>query len=976
MNVAAIEPSTTHAAPGDGDGTAVVAALLARTLPAGSMVAVGWDDPLLGAGCSLSETATPALRQAVEAMLADRAPATGAHDLDMRWRDGEARIALSVQPGRQLPRALRDGWLALARNTIDATFAGARANLRIEGLRKSERLRQALYEIADLSGASTDMPDMLARIHAIVGTLMPAENFYIVRYDDVREVMRFLYFVDQRDPWVAEPDEDIPVSAMPNSLTVAMLRQGQPMLGPSADVRRRLGVAKDEAHGPDSADWLGVPMRRAGYVSGAIVVQSYDQPRRYSDEDRALLEFVAQHILTALDRKSAQAELERRVDERTRELQRANRVLEAEIVERERAERLQRALFRISEMSITAGGIERFYADVHSVIDELLDAKNFYIALLADDGDRLEFPYSVDERDPVRRPRRLGRGLTEYVIETGQALLVDREFIDRLAAEGKVLEQGAHARNWLGVPLTRDGVTTGVIAVQSYTDAKAYDLGDQELLTFVAHHIDGALARKRAQEYLKATHAELEFRVEARTRELEEANRELRAQIGERVRAQQRLTHQARHDHLTGLPNRVFLLDRLDAMVQGMHEPGRTPFAVLFLDLDRFKLINDSMGHAAGDAMLIEVGRRIRASIGEDDVVARLGGDEFAVLLDSVADVSAADEVAARVLKKLGRSMWVAGRELFPSASIGIALWQPRYRHADELLRDADAAMYRAKARGRDRSELFDEAMRAEAMRLLDLEADLRRAIQRDAFEPFLQPIVRLADGAVIGHEALLRWRHELHGPLPPGEFIGVGEDSGLIEQIDWLMYRKVVDWMGRNGEGYVSINVSPRHFHADDFAERLLRTVEDARVDPKRLRIEITEGALLDDAPRALRILNTLRSHGVLAQLDDFGTGFSALSYLHRFPIQALKIDQSFIAGLSGESHAESLALVRAILALAGTLGIDTIGEGVETEQQRQLLTDLGCAYGQGFLFGPPVPAPGPSGAGKPQAKVSARSS
>ena len=536
--------------------------------------------------------------------------------------------------------------------------------------------------------------------------------------------------------------------------------------------------------------------------------------------------------------------------------------------------------------------------------------------------------------------------------------------------------QGARASSWLGVPLTRDGVTIGVIAVQSHTDAKAYDLGDQELLTFVAHHIDSALARKRAQEYLKATHAELEFRVEARTQELEEANRELRAQIGERVRAQQRLTHQARHDHLTGLPNRVFLLDRLDGMMQDRHEPGRDPFAVLFLDLDRFKLINDSMGHAAGDAMLIEVGRRIQASIGEDDVVARLGGDEFAVLLDSVSGVADADEVSARILKKIGRSMWVAGRELFPSASIGIALWQPRYRHADELLRDADAAMYRAKARGRDRSERFDEEMRAEAMRLLDLEADLRRAIQRDAFEPFLQPIVRLSDGAVIGYEALLRWRHELHGPLPPGEFIGVGEDSGLIEQIDWLMYRKVVDWMSRNGDGYVSINVSPRHFHADDFAERLLRTVEEARVDPKRLRIEITEGALLDDAPRALRILNTLRSHGVLAQLDDFGTGFSALSYLHRFPIQALKIDQSFIAGLAGESHAESLALVRAILALAGTLGIDTIGEGVETEQQRQLLTDLGCAYGQGFLFGRPTPAPGPSGTGKPQAKVSARSS
>lgn len=956
MNVPAVEASTPG--PQLHPGLAGIATLLARTLPAGATVAVGWNDPLLGGDTSCSAGASAAHVAAVESLLAGGAPGGDGYDLGATWTLDATRVALVAQTGRELPAALREGWLALARSTIDATFASARAQSRIEGLRKSERLRQALYQIADLSGSDLDMQEMLARIHAIVGTLMPAENFYIVRYDDVRESVRFLYFVDQRDPWQADPDQEIPLVEMPTSLTVAMLRHGRPMLGPSARIRRSLGVRKDATHGPDSADWLGVPMRRDGYVSGAIVVQSYDQPQRYSHEERALLEFVAQHILTALDRKSAQEDLERRVDERTRELQHANWVLEAEIVERERAEGLHRALFRISELSITVGSIERFYAEVHGVIDELLDARNFYIALLSEDGAGLEFPYSVDERDLVRQPRPLGHGLTEYVIRTGQALLVDRFGMARLESAGQMRGHGALAHSWLGVPLSRDGATIGVIAVQSYSAGSGFTHADQELLTFVAHHVDGALARKRAQESLKATHAELETRVEARTRELEQANRELRAQIGERVRAQQRLTHQARHDHLTGLPNRVFLLDRLDGMMLEMDQEGRQPFAVLFLDLDRFKLINDSMGHAAGDAMLIEVGRRIRGAIGSGDIVARLGGDEFAIVLGAVADADAAETTSTTILRKLGRSMWVAGRELFPSASIGIALWQPRYRHADELLRDADAAMYRAKARGRDRSERFDEAMRAEAIRLLDLEADLRRAIHRDAFEPYFQPIVRLADGAVVGHEALLRWRHEQHGSLPPSEFLRVCEDSGLIEQVDWLLYRRVVEWMRRHTEGYVSINVSPRHFHAEDFAERLLSMVADAGVDPRRLRIEITEGALLDDAPRAARILGTLLEHGVLALLDDFGTGFSALSYLHRFPIQALKIDQSFIAGLSGDSHAESLALVRAILALAGTLGMETIGEGVETEQQRELLAGLGCTCGQGYLFGRPMPS------------------
>jgi EAL domain-containing protein (putative c-di-GMP-specific phosphodiesterase class I) len=267
--------------------------------------------------------------------------------------------------------------------------------------------------------------------------------------------------------------------------------------------------------------------------------------------------------------------------------------------------------------------------------------------------------------------------------------------------------------------------------------------------------------------------------------------------------------------------------------------------------------------------------------------------------------------------------------------------------------------MYRAKGAGRDRCEVFDEAMRDEATRILDLEADLRRAINNDAFEPYYQPIVRIEDGSVVGHEALLRWRHERRGVLAPGEFIDVGEDSGLIEQVDWLMYARVInDMAGRNG-GYVSVNVSPRHFRSADFADRLLGLLDSAQVEPSRLRIEITEVALLDDAPRALRTLRTLREHGVLALLDDFGTGFSALSYLHHFPIECLKIDRSFIAGLAGASQPESVAVIRAILALAGTLGIETIAEGVEEEAQRDALVQLGCVHGQGYFFGYPEPLP-----------------
>ncbi|MGY0633525.1 EAL domain-containing protein [Luteimonas sp. A478] len=914
------------------------------------------DQAALPAGGQLtlpSVDARAAASRAVQAAVPTTDAATGLIVVPLPASCAVAVIEPS--PGRD-PNGLLAAWETPLR-TFDCLLARelrlAALSHEVVRLQHSEHLQRALFAISELTVSNRDMSEVLRGIHDIVGTLMYAENFFIVLRDPAADTIEFLYFADVQDPVPFRGE--MPLDNFRQSYTWHVLH-GRRALRGNAERLAQLVDGPLRAVGTDCVDWLGVPILRDNVALGAIVVQSYTPEAGFDAEDQALLEFVASHILTALELKRSTQLLERNVEARTRELAAVNQALHQQVRERERAERLQAALYQVAQLANADIDSGQFFTRIHEIVGRLLNADNFFIALLSEDGQRLDFPYYVDTRtQPARKGRLLGRGLTELVLRRGKPFLGGQADLDELERRAEIRYQGGggpRALCWLGVPLSSGAQVIGVVAVQSYTPEVHYTSADQELLSFVASQIATSLLRLRAADFQQQAYTQLEERVAERTAELS-------LQIRERERIQKRLHHEVMHDALTGLPNRGHLHRRInDALLRVHSRPGYR-CALLYLDVDRFKIINDNLGHLAGDEFLREIARRLQACVRQPDLVARLAGDEFVILLEEVVldeagQPSVAIAVARRVLDLLTEPLVLAGRTLEPSASIGIAIADERYRQTDDLVRDADTALYRAKAEGGKRWQVFDDSLQRSAVDELTMETELRLALKRDELEPYFQPIVNLADGTVVGHEALMRWNHPQRGILRPGDFLEVAEDSGIIDAIDWRIFKRACALAASGGgDTYVSINVSPRHLLHTDFATRLLALLQRTGLAPSRLRIEVTEGTLLNNPEQARGILQRLQEHGVGVALDDFGTGYSSLSYLHTFPLRMLKIDRTFLAAL--DRHDNAAAVIVAVLALARALQMDVVAEGIESEEQRAALVALGCGFGQGYLFGHP---------------------
>lgn len=710
----------------------------------------------------------------------------------------------------------------------------------------------------------------------------------------------------------------------------------------------------------------------------------------------------------------------------------------------DRAERLRTALFRISEIIGAADSLQDLYPALHAIVGDLMYARNFYVAVQDPDG-LLRFPYFADETESAPAPRRLGRGLTEYVLRTGEPLLASPPVVADLVGRGEVEILGRPAVDWLGVPLRRDRTAFGVLVVQSYREQVRFYPADRDLLNFVGQQVASALERRRAAEALRESEARFRTLADAASVAifihqgatfryandalslltghaparlasmgfqdilrpedwefvgeggfaLERAagvlwRREVKAvradgeerwvdlsagwieyegrpavlgaafDVTDRKRAEEEIRKLAYHDTLTGLANRTLFLDRLGLAVAQAPRQEKG-LAVLLLDLDRLKVINDSLGHGQGDELLRAVGERLEGCLREGDTLARVGGDEFAVLAPGLLRLEDAASIAQKLQAMLRQSFLIDGREVFVSASVGIALFPDDGRDGETLLRNAHTAMYQAKEAGRDSFQPYTGGMNSGALERLALENDLRRALPNNELRLHYQPQVS-ASGRAFGLEALLRWQHPVRGLVSPAVFIELAELTGVIVPIGaWVLRSACAELMAlfaKHGHRdlAVAVNLSARQFQQPDLVEDVARVLEETGVPPAALELEITETVAMQDSDRTLATLRRLKELGVKLSLDDFGIGYSSLSYLRRFPLDTLKVDQSFVRDLTRDVQAASI--VHAIITMARSLGLRVVAEGVETAEQRELLRGYGCDLIQGYLISRPLPA------------------
>jgi diguanylate cyclase (GGDEF)-like protein/PAS domain S-box-containing protein len=839
---------------------------------------------------------------------------------------------------------------------------------------KAQRLQSALHEISDAAHSPEDLPQMLGRIHATIGQLLPAKNCFVALYDESRGLVTFPYFVDEHDPPPA------PRKLGEGGLTEEILRTGEALLVTPQEMAVRIRKG-EQVVGTDSIDWLGVPLKLDRRTIGVLAVQSYAGSVRYSNIDMALLQFVSDQVAAAIERKRADREL------------------------KDSKERLQRAL-EASRLALWDFDVESGKVYLSEAWSEMLGGE--WVPTVTTFESLTEMVPQEDRAAIWDAIVPALKGLQpEYQVEH-RLIRPDGKTI-WIMSQGRAIERDASGRARRAVGTNRDITerkqreeALQLAALVYQHSSEAMMVSDSENRVIAINPAFTMLTGYKAEEVIGKTPGILrsgrqspEF-YRAMWNSLNETGRwqgelwnrhkdgsifaealsintirrtdgsvhwyvALFSDITQKKEAESLIWQQANFDALTLLPNRRMFRDRLEQDVKKSRRDG-TVLAILFIDLDRFKEVNDTLGHDKGDTLLVEAARRIRECVRESDTVARLGGDEFTVALSELQDTGPVQYIAQKIIDSLAAAFTLGMEKVFVTASIGITLYPNDAAEIEDLFKHADQALYAAKAAGRNRFSYFTPELQVAALARMRLTNDMRGALAKGEFSLHFQPVVELASGRIRKAEALIRWQHPLHGPVSPGEFIPLAEASGLIVEIGSWVFHEAASWVKRwrdagHPEFQVSINQSPREFQREGniFGARVA-FLRDAGLPGQCIAVEITEGLLLDASPEVKGQLLALRDAGVEVAIDDFGTGYSSLAYLKNLHIDYLKIDQSFTRNLSAGSS--DMALTEAMIVMAHKLGLKVIAEGVETAAQRDLLRAAGCDYGQGYLFAAGMPA------------------
>ena len=590
------------------------------------------------------------------------------------------------------------------------------------------------------------------------------------------------------------------------------------------------------------------------------------------------------------------------------------------------AQQLEQCLLKIANIAYKSADLNAFYDDLYKIINTQLPAENFFIALYNRKSDILEIKYLIESElkcstTPKISKDQLKDSASYYLLKSNKALLCDQAQFKQYIEDGHFKMIGRSPLSWLGVPFTVNDQYQGVIVLQSYQKNKSFEEHDLEILTYISRQVSMAIDRQISRQTLE---------------------------------------HRALHDELTGLANRYLLFERVKHAILTLERAKQKSLhCLLYLDLDRFKSINDSLGHDVGDHFLIAIVNTVKSCIRKTDTFARLGGDEFAIFMENVQDKHQVELALERITNAIAKPLQIDGHLLQASSSIGVAFTESAQDNAISLLQQADAAMYEAKSRGRGQICYFNDAMRLKLKRQADIENDLQHGIKNNEFELFFQPIFALQDPQIVSFEALVRWHHPKAGFVSPNDFIPIAEQTGQIIDLDLhlleLAGAQLQKWR-RSGMPTirVTVNVSSRHFASLEFVDFMKEIYTKYQLPNGTLCLEITESGLIENLSLATKIIEGLDPLGVKLYLDDFGTGYSALGYLHQLPIHVLKIDKSFVDQLTQKEN----PLVDAILSLAHSLKLTVVAEGIETPKQWALLKRKGCQFGQGYIVSKPLPA------------------